>query len=69
MRNLTVDQADRLFNLVEYRKDKIIAYKIGDETFVRAHFPHHEFAARRTVTHLSALQQRLMDAAYGVEAE
>jgi len=61
MRNLTLQQAEDLFNRIEAKKGEIIAYRMGDQTFVTAHFPYQEFAARKSVNWLSRMQDRLLE--------
>jgi hypothetical protein len=56
----TIDRLESLFNAIQRVREKRIARRLTDATFVHRHFPYHETVARRETLWLSALQANLM---------
>lgn len=61
MRNMTLANAENLFNRIEGKKVEYLNRRLQDRDFVSQHFPYHEQAARRDVLWLSRFQDRLIE--------
>lgn len=61
MRNMSLANAEILFNRIEGKKTEYLHQKMQDRDFVTQYFPYHMEAARRDVLWLSRIQDRLIE--------